>query len=145
MRVLPLLLVLPLLAGCELVDQRTVARWTGRPSTAPTAASLASANLPPLPLVVVRYDDPDSDPAPILASAAESALQRKPDASFEVITPVPTAAPPAEQDAFTRRGAEDARAVADALASAGVDPDKIHLGLRGDPGSPVREVRVYVH
>lgn len=142
---LALLLLLPLLAGCELVDQRTVARWTGGHPPGMTSADLAAANLPALPLVTIRYDDPSADPAPALAAAAEDALARKPDATFEVITAIPTALPPTDQDAFVRQGTADARQVADDLATAGVDPSRIHLGLRGDPGRPVREVRVYVH
>lgn len=140
----PLLPALLLLAGCELVDQRTVARWLGRTPAAPDAAALAEANLPPLPLVTVRFDQPDVDYTPVLSEAAEQAVTRKPDAVFEVITPVPATATPAEQDAFVRQGAEDARKVADALATAGVQPTQIRLGLRGDPGNPAREVRVYV-
>lgn len=145
MRALPLLsCLLLLLAGCELVDQRTVARWTGQKPPGGTAADAALTDLPALPYVVVRYDDPTADPAPMLAQAAEDALARKPDARFEVITPVPTALPPDAQDSAIRQGAADARTVADDLAEAGVDPAHIHLGLRGDPGQPEREVRVYV-
>lgn len=143
MRIVPLLLVL-LLGGCELVDQRTVARWFGGKAEAPTQADLAAAELPALPLVTVRFDDPDTDYTPVLAQAAERALALKSSAVFEVVTPVPSAAGHDEQGAFVRRGADDARAVADALATAGVPPDQLRLGLRGDPGHPVREVRVYV-
>jgi hypothetical protein len=143
MRILPLILLV-LLAGCELVDQRTVARWFGGRPTSATVTDVAAAALPALPLVTVRFDQPDADYTSVLSAAAQDAMQRKSSVVFEVITPVPTAAPRAEQDAFVRRGAGDARAVADALATAGVPPDQIRLGLRGDPGQPVREVRVYV-
>ena len=139
-----LLLMSLLLSGCALIDQRTVARWLGGKPAAPSKADLAAAQLPPLPLVVVRYDQPDVDYAPVLAQAAEAALERKPSAVFEVVTPLPSAEPVAEQDAFIRRGADDARAVADTLATAGVPPSQLRLSLRGDSGKPVREVRVYV-
>jgi len=144
MRILPLMLGLLLLAGCELVDQRTVARCLGGHPAAPGQADLAGAELPPLPLVTVRYDQPGTDFAPVLAQAAQAALARKASAVFEVVTPVPTAAPRDEQDAFVARGADDARAVADILGSAGVPPAQLRLGMRGDSGTPVREVRVYV-
>ena len=78
------------------------------------------------------------------ASAAQAALARKADAVFEVVTPVPTAAGRSVQDEFIRRGADDARMVADLLATSGVPPEQLRLGLRGDSGQPVREVRVYV-
>jgi hypothetical protein len=143
MRLFPLVLAL-LSTGCTLIDQRTVARWVGGPRAAPSQADLAEAALPPLPLLVLRFDQPNPDDAATLAEAAEAALARKPDAVFDVITPVPTSAPRDQQDAFVRRGADDARSVADALATAGVPPGQLRLGLRSDPGNPAREVRVYV-
>jgi len=143
MRILPMILAL-LLAGCHLVDQRDVARLVGGRAAAPSPADIAGASLPALPLVVVRFDQPDADPTAALTEAAQAAMERKPHVVFDVITPVPTAAPRAEQDEFVRRGTDDARAVADMLATAGVPPEQLHLGLRGDSGNPVREVRVYV-
>jgi hypothetical protein len=141
MRILPLALPLLLLAGCELVDQRTVARWRGE---APTAPAEASRELPPLPLVTIRFDQSDGDYAAALSDAAQAALARKGNAVFDIVTPVPTALPPAEQDVAALRGAADARAVADTLATQGVPPEQLRLGLVGDAGSPAREVRVYV-
>jgi hypothetical protein len=144
MRILPIALAL-LLAGCHPFDQRDVARWLGGAPAAPSQTDLTEADLPALPLVTLRFDQPDADTTAVLTEAAQDALERKPTATFEVVTPVPTAAPRAVQDEFVRRGADDARAVADTLATAGVPPERLHLGLRGDPGNPVREVRVYVH
>jgi hypothetical protein len=141
MRILPLAFPLVLLAGCELVDQRTVARWLGEAPAAPAEAGRA---LPALPLVVIRFDQPDVDYAPALSEAAQAALARKANAVFDIVTPVPTALPAAEQDAIARRGAADARAVADTLATQGVPPGQLRLGLVGDAGAPAREVRVYV-
>ncbi len=132
------------LAGCTLVDQRTVSRWFGGRPAEPTQEDIAAANLPPLPLVTIRFDQPDADYTPVLTQAAEDALARKPTAVFDVVTPLPTGAPQAEQDEFVRRGANDARAVADALATAGVPPKQLRLSMRSDPGTPAREVRVYV-
>lgn len=141
----PMLLAVMLAsAGCTLVDQRTVARWVGGRAVAPSQTDLAGAALPALPLVTVRFDQPEIDVTPVLAEAAEAALARKADAVFDVVSAVPVAAPRAEQEAFVRRGADDVRAVAEALATAGVPPGQLRLGLRGDAGQPVREVRVYV-
>lgn len=133
-----------LASGCTLVDQRTVARWMGGSPAAPSQDDIAAAALPPLPLVTVRFDQPDEDYTPVLTRAAEEAMARKPTVVFEVVTPVPSTAPPDQLDEYVRRGAEDAHAVADALATAGVPPKQLRLSLRGDPGTPGREVRVYV-
>lgn len=138
-----------LLSGCtitgfgmsdvKLIDQQS---FEG-PPRAPAPADLARARLPPLPLVVIRFDQPDEDYRPALAAAVNAAQARKPDIGFDVLTPMPTAAPPATQSRFASQGAADAQEVAMALAADGVAPDSIHIGLRGDPGAPVREVRVY--
>jgi hypothetical protein len=144
MRIVPLVLASVLLAGCTLVDQRVVARWFGGRPAGPSQADLAAANLPPLPLLTIRYDQPDIDPTAALNQAAEDAMQAKPNAQFDVVIPIPSAAPRAEQEAYMRQGAADARAVADALATAGVPPEQIRLSMRSDPGNPPREVLVYV-
>jgi hypothetical protein len=147
MRVLRPCAILPallLLAGClppdfKIIDQRTF--W---PPHTPSEAELARAHLPPQPLVVIRFDQFDNDYAPALAEAAQAAQTRKQDVEFDVLTPIPTAAPQEEQDRFARQGAEDAQAVANALGQDGITPDRVHIGYRGDPGSPPREVLVYV-
>jgi hypothetical protein len=133
-----------LLAGCwapdwKLIDQRTF--W---PASTPGAGDVARANLPKLPLVTIDFDDLDADYRPALDQAVVAAQARKPDVEFDVLTPVPSTAPQQQQDEFARQGAADAQQIAAALVDDGVPPDRVHLGFRGDPGSPPREVRVYV-
>jgi hypothetical protein len=116
----------------RLIDQRTFA-----PSgTAPTAADLK--NLPALPLATVRFDVPDEDFTPALAEAVEAATARKPDVEFDVIAPVAHGATPGPY------AAEDAATVARAIAEQSVPPERIHLGVVEDAGTPAREIRVYV-
>ena len=139
-----------LLSGCtlsglrfsdlKLIDQRT---FQG-PTRAPTASDIAQAKLPAQPLLVIRFDQPDADFRPAVSDAVQAALARKPDPSFDVLTPMPSAADQETQDRFISQGAVDAQQVANALAAAGIPPDQVHIGLRGDPGAPAREVRVYV-
>jgi hypothetical protein len=133
-----------LLGGCtmpgfHLIDQRTF-----EATTAPSAADIARAKLPALPLAVIRFDQPDVDYKQALADAIGSAQTRKSDVAFDVVSPVPLKAPQAEQDRATAQGKQDAQDIATAIAEDGVAPDHIFLGFRGDPGAPPREVRVYV-
>ncbi len=133
-----------LLTGCwapdwKLIDQRTF--W---PATTPGTTDVARANLPKVPLVVIRFDNLDSNYESALADALVAAQARKADVEFDVLTPMPTTADQAEQDQFARQGEADAQAVAAVLIEDGVPPDRVHIGFRGDPGSPPREVRVYV-
>jgi len=138
-----LTLVALLLSGCapplKLIDQRTF--W---PAQTPTAGDLARGTLPKTPLVEIRFDDLDADFRPALADAVAAAQSRKADVEFDVLVPIPTTAPQEEQDRFTSQGQADAQEVASALAADGVLPDRVHIGFRGDPGSPPREVLVYV-
>jgi hypothetical protein len=137
----PGLLALLLLAGCKLIDQRTFAS----PGAAPTSAQVAPAALPPLPLVTIRFDDPDVDFRPVLAQAIEAVQARKENADFEVVAVVPANAPPEVQDRFVRDGSADTSRVATTLAELGVDPARVHVGFREDAGSPPRQVLVFVH
>lgn len=114
-----------------------MARWTGTAATpAPTGGAL-----PALPVLIIRFDQP-MDPKAI-ADAVELAMARKPGAVFDVVAPIPAGASPAAQAEVVRQGREDTERVATAIAAAGAARDHIELGLRADPGTPPREVRVY--
>jgi len=134
------LAVLALLGGCKLIDQRTFERAP----TGPAAAQLARPDLPPLPLLTINPSKPDADWRTALADAVLAAGARKPDVSFEVVTPIPTSAKQPVQDDYARNGQADAQVVATALQSDGVLPERISLRFQGDPGAPAREVRLYV-
>jgi hypothetical protein len=129
-----------LLCGCTLVDQRT---FQGK-ARAPDADGVARASLPPLPFVTIRMDDPDADFRPELAEAVEAAQAKKPDVEFDVLAPYPTSATAAVQEQFTRNGQADTQTIATALGYDGVSLDRVHIGFRGDAGTPPREVRIYV-
>jgi hypothetical protein len=128
-----------LLGGCRLVDQRT---FESAP-TAPEAAAMTHTNLPPLPLIVVTPAIPDSDWRGPLAQAVEAARARKPDVTFEVVTPIPTSANRSVQDDFMRHGQDDQQVVDRELQADGVPPERITPRFQGDPGAPPREVRLY--
>ena len=82
--------------------------------------------------------------APSSKPAVRAAQVRKPDVTFDIEALVPTEASPAEQDRRVAQASADTASVAAAFGAAGVSADRLRLGLRGDPGSPAREVRVYV-
>jgi len=132
--------IMILLPGCMLVDQRTFQSA----APVPGATEVARARAPALPLVSIRMDQPDQDFRPLLAEAVQAAQQRKPDVTFDVLALVPMLATPAEQDRRVAEAARDAQTVGTAMGAAGVPSERLHLGLRGDPGSPAREVRIYV-
>ena len=136
---LPLLGVLAL-SGCKLVDQRTFERSGAGPDAAAVARS---ADRPRQPILTIRFDSRDADYRPALAEAIEAAQAVKRDVEFDVVAPIPTKAAQPVQDAFARQGQADTAAVAEAFGYAGVLLDRVHVGLRGDPGDPPREVLVF--
>ena len=133
---LPALLALVALAGCTIVDQRTFARWAPAGPVEP-----ARAGLPALPVITIRFDQALDQKA--IAEAVELAMARKPSTVFDVVAPVPAGESAAAQAEAVRQGREDTERVATAIAAAGAARDHIELGLRADPGTPQREVRVY--
>lgn len=131
-----LLIVLPLLAGCTLIDQRTFMRAP----PAPGAAEMARPALAARPYIVLTLPLEGEDWARQVADALAEARARRPDAAFDVLAAVPLAG----DDAAAARGGADARRVADALGRAGVPPELLHVGLQGDAGTPGREVRIFI-
>lgn len=134
-----LLLGLVVLGGCRLIDQRT---FESAPAT-PAAAQLARPDLPALPLLTVDASVSDGNWRASVAEAVLAAEARKPDVRFEVVTPIPTSASRKIQDLYSANGQTDGQAVAAALQSDGVPPDRIDIRFQGDPGAPAREVRLY--
>ena len=145
MRPFAMLLIPALLLGCRLIDQRTFEQAGLYPGAAELhRADYAQRALPAPPLAVVRLGVPDSEWQGGLVAAARDARDRRAGVAFDVVAPYPSRASLAVQDAALRTGAQDAATVATVLEGDGVSPEQIHLGARGDPGQPPREVEVYV-
>jgi hypothetical protein len=137
--VAPILLVLAL-GGCKLIDQRTFQRTPPKPD----AATMARAWVPAPPLATIRLANPSADWRAGLDAAVRAAQARKPDVRFRVMTPIPTSATRTIQAQYLKVGEADAQMIARALVEDGVPPGRIMLGFVGDPGTPTREVRLYV-
>ncbi len=132
--------------GCKLIDQRTFAGNGVTPAQAQLGnGGYAAAALPPLPLLIVRFDRLDSDWEPTLLDTVHGVLEHRPNARIDLVTPIPTSASLDLQDLAIRSGAQDAQEVAGVLLADGIPGDQIHLASRGDPGQPVREVRLYIN
>jgi hypothetical protein len=136
-----LLMIASLLGGCTLVDQRTFNPRAGMeppppPSTAPG---------PPPPLITVDFEKPNPAYEAPLREAVDQALSRKQTVEFDVITIVPAVGLPAQQVDAAISIRADARDIARVIGNEGVDPDRIHMLARAEPGVTARQVRVYVH
>ncbi len=128
------------LAGCTLIDQRTFNPQAGRKP--PDLAGPAGPGPAP-PLVTVDFGRPNPDYATELHQAVISAVSRKPDVQFDVVTVVPATGAPADQVGAATGLTAEARAVARAISADGVDDDRIHLLARAE-GVATRQVQVFV-
>ena len=125
--------------SCTLIDRSTFRRA----GQAPPSSQLARADLPQLPLLTIRFDNPDQDIQPPVNQAVEAVNAIKPNAQYDVVTLIPIKASEQVQNAAARNGQQDTAAVVQALGYAGVTLDNVHVGYRSDEGSPPREVLVF--
>jgi hypothetical protein len=130
-----LLLAAGLLAGCTLVDQRTFETHRSTPAPASLAVSAAAH-----PLAI--SDGAEGWPTRLAASARDAAT-RDPERRFDLVAPVPLGGTEADRATFRARQDGNLRLAATALAAAGIDPSRIRMGYRGDPGTPAAQVELY--
>lgn len=95
------------------------------------------------PLVVVRFNGEDVDYEQTLYNAVSRALDRRPQAAFDVVAVAPSGQGAESQldRAKVRRRAEE---VMRALMDMGLPPQRISLAATTSPGASVNEVHVYV-
>ncbi|MBC7634583.1 MAG: hypothetical protein H7251_03165 [Acetobacteraceae bacterium] len=120
------IVALPLLTGCTLVDQRTF-----YPPAKPAAGQLAEAGRQTRPDLIIRLGAREPDWHPAIAALVEQSLARRPDARFEIIAAVGANGAALEQ---TRA----ARDVAQAMGALGVPASRLLLGLHTDDAGDVR-------
>ena len=104
---------------------------------------MSRPDLPALPLLVVSFVVPDADWQTPIHAAVLGAEAHQPGVVFAVVAAIPTSQSREAQDAYVKQARLDAAAVANELQASGVPPDRIVLRMRGDPGNPPREVRIY--
>ncbi|GAB5470736.1 MAG: hypothetical protein Kilf2KO_37660 [Rhodospirillales bacterium] len=93
------------------------------------------------PLVVIRFDRPNVDYDSVLYAAVSAALERRPNAAFDVVSVSPGLQQARLNSARGRRYAEQ---VVRSLANMGLPLDKVGLAATASPNVQVDEVYVYV-
>lgn len=127
------IVALPLLAGCTLVDQRTF-----YPPTKPEPRALERfASLEQRPALTIRQGGSEPDWRPAVTALVEQTLARNPQAEFEVVAAIAPNDPTQEQ---TRA----ARDVAQAIGALGVPPSRTLLGLRTIEAGGSRFIHIFV-
>lgn len=132
------LAALSLFAGCKLVDQNTFApapepKPAEAAAPAPAAASLETRRA----LVTIDFTNAAPDYQQLLGYAVRAAENRDRNVQFDVVAVLP-------ELGVAEQGQRDAAGVMHAIMADGVPAERIHLGLRAQPGLATRQVRVYV-
>ncbi len=113
---------------------RRVAAAAPRAVASVTPASFADKR----PLVVIRFDKPDVVYEPALYQALSRALERRPDATFDLVAVSPNEA----GQAAARR---DADAVFKSMTSMGLPAERVAMAAMAAPAVTTPEVHIYVH
>ncbi len=127
-----LIVALPLLAGCKLVDQRTF-----YPPAKPEPTSLAAQPQRDIPALIIRIGALEPDWHTAVADLVEQSIGRQPDARFEIVAAIAPNGSAQDQTSA-------ARDIAQAIGALGVLPSRTILGLRTVDGTTVLDIRIFV-
>lgn len=110
------------------------------------ATPAAAAGLPAgqQPLVVIRFDRPNVQYQQPLYNAISTALERRPQASFDLVAVAATGGTAAEAALNVSRAKQKADDVVRALADMGLPADRLRLSSTSSAGVATNEVRIYV-
>ncbi len=96
------------------------------------------------PLVVIRFDSERVDYEPALFSAVSAALDRRPNAAFDVVAVSPAVGSQAQMAINASEAQRHADAVLRSLASMGLPAERVSVTSVTSPGAQVNEVHVFV-
>jgi hypothetical protein len=126
----------------ELYGQSLSARGFA-PAVAPAmapGAGIATGR----PLVVIRFDKPNPDYEQALFAAVSAALDRRPNAAFDLVAVSPNVGTPAQVSLNTNKARRDADKVLRSLTSMGLSPDRVSLSSMTSQTAQSNEVHLYV-
>lgn len=96
------------------------------------------------PLAVIRFDQPDVSFEPALFTVVNAALERRPNAGFDLVAVTPSVGDPAKVALETNRSRRNAELVLRSLVNLGLPPDRVSLAATSSAEAQVNEVHVYV-
>lgn len=139
-----ILLVTPLLAGCQLIDQRTFNPQAGKPPR-PYIPPAPPAPKPKPPFLQIEGGTPEAEYGPAVDKAVKAALARKENVLFIVQLLVPLQNDPAAQaKAMTEATQSDLQPVAHRINTAGAQPIQIEMHAVADGSVTHPVIRVDV-
>ncbi len=109
------------------------------PASAP-GAGLASGR----PLVVIRFDRQNVQYEQALYDAVSKALERRPNAAFDLVAVAPAGGTPAEVALNSNNARRNAEGVLRTLTNMGMPPERVSLAATTSPNATTTEVHLYV-
>lgn len=109
------------------------------PLAAPRAAVSADA-----PLVTIRFDKPNVNYEGALYAAVKSALDRRPNAAFDVVAVSPAGATAGQQALGATSARRNAESVVRSLTNMGLPTNRIRVSQSSSGGAQTGEVQVFV-
>ena len=116
-------------------------------SAAPTAStppSLSGTAAARRPLVVIRFDRPVVEYEQPLFTAVSEALDRRPNATFDLVAVAPETGTPAQVALSASRARRNAEEVLRTLSAMGLAADRVGLSATSSADARSAEVHVYV-
>lgn len=97
------------------------------------------------PLVTIRFDRPNVNYEPALYAAVKSALDRRPNATFDVVAVAPTGSNPAQQTVAASNARRNAESVLRSLTNMNMPASRVRVSASTSPSASTNgEVQVFV-
>jgi len=114
-------------------------------STVPMASSMPAPSASGRrPLVVIRFDRPNVSYQQALYTAVNRALQRRPQAGFDLVAVSPTQGSPAGATVAANKAKRNAESVLRSLSEMGLPLDRVRLSATQSAEAQSNEVHLYV-
>jgi hypothetical protein len=111
---------------------------------APMAAPRASVT-GDTPLVTIRFDRPNVNYEPALYAAIKSALDRRPNATFDVVAVSPVGGSPGKEALAASNARRNAESVVRSLTTMNLPASRVRVSSTSSASANTGEVQVYVH
>jgi hypothetical protein len=96
------------------------------------------------PLVVIRFDRPDVPFQQALYTAVSRAIERRPEAAFDLVAVSPGSGTPAQVAVNTTKTKRHAETVLRTLTDMGLPADRVRLSAMTSPEAATAEVHIYM-
>ncbi len=126
------------------LSNRAFTSATPAASLAPSALGSSFTVRTRRPLVVIRFDRPDVPFEQALYTAVSRALERRPEAAFDLVAVTPASGTPAEVAVNTTKSKRNAETVLRTLTDMGMPAARVRLSSMTSPQAATSEVHIYL-